>query len=584
MGFDLTTFLFTNAADDVVKSDTIAIGSESGSTFNAIFVPNEGTIVDTLDGNDLIDGTLDGTVDTQDSLEISGVQLFGDSSLTTDGGKDTINGEADFVSTVLFPSADVAGIRGGPNTLISTGSKNDLVMGRGAFDGNEFNVAGIRQGTIETGDGKDTVAGNALGVGGGAVEGATFSAHGLDQVTVDTGSGSDTVEANATVELVDDAQGLPNGIFESVIQTGDGRDKVLASISVTGQEEASIPDGQGILLSDIFTGNGNDEIVGSADVTVTSGEVAVRGITDGFIDTGKGKDEVTGSVIINGGNNTDIRGTDGIRDPDIVTGSGSDQVTGSVQATLGDDSDAFRVDAINVGEIDTGDGKDSVTGLIDISVGEDSRADGMDALNFVTIDTGGGHDVVIGNVTASGGLNSTLRDNDGIDGATIDTGSGNDRVEGTSDLSGIGLAAAFGDGINSSMINTGAGDDEVIGTGADIAIGFTSSGIVKGSIDLGDGDDLVVARGATQGVREVDIFGGDDDDIFDLHSGTGFVDGGNDEDLLILSGDSEDFDFLFGEGSDKILGGITDLNVSNIEQFQFDDGTFAYADLFLIPA
>lgn len=583
MGFDLTTFLFTNAADTVVENDTLAIGVESGSTFNAVFVPNEGTIVDTLDGNDLIDGTLDGTVDTQDPLEISGIQMFGDSLLTTDGGKDTVNGEADFMATVPFPFADVAGIRGGPNTVISTGAKNDVVMGRGAFDGDEFIVAGIRQGTIETGDGKDTVSGMALGVGGGAIEGTT-SANGLDQVTVDTGSGSDTVEANATVELDDDAQGRPNGIFESVIETGDGRDKVLASISVTGQEEARIPDGQGILESDIFTGSGNDEIVGSADVTVTSGEVAVRGITGGFIDTGKGKDEVTGSVVINAGDNTDIQGTDGIRDPDIVTGSGSDQVTGSVQATLGDNADAFRVDAINVGDIDTGDGKDTVTGLIDVSVGENSRADGMDALNFVTIDTGGGHDVVIGNVTASGGLNSTLKDNDGIDGATIDTGSGNDRVEGTSKLSGTGLAAAFGDGINSSVINTGDGDDEVFGTGADIAIGFTSSGIVKGSIDLGSGDDLVVARGGTQGVREVDIFGGDDDDIFDLHSGTGFVDGGNDVDLLILSGDSENFAFLFEEGSERILGGNTDLNIANIEQFQFDDGTFGFDDLFLIPA
>lgn len=583
MGFDLTTFVFTNGGDEVVESDTLAIASAVGSPFNAILVPNEGTTVNTFDGDDLIDGLLDGTVDTAAPLEISGIQLLGDSLLSTGLGEDTINGEADFVSTVAFPFSDVAGIRGGPSTVISTGARNDVVSGRGAFDGNEFNVAGIRFGTIQTGDGKDTVSGTALGVGGGAVEGVT-SATGLDQVTVNTGSGDDVVEANATVDLDDDGSGTPNGISESTIQTGKGQDDVLASISITGQNEVSIPDGQAINFSDIFTGGGNDKVLGSADATVTSGSVAIRGITDGIINTGTGKDEVSGTVVINGGANTDIQGTDGIRDPNISTGGGNDQVTGSVEATLGDGADAFRVDAINVGTINTGSGKDSVTGTIDVTVGENSRADGMDALNFVSINTGAGNDEVVGIVTVSGGPNSTLQDNDGIDGATINTGSGNDRIEGTSNLSGTGLAAAFGDGINSATIHTGMGDDEVFGTGADIAIGSTSSGIVKGSINLGKGDDLVVARGGTQGVRDVDIFGGDNDDIFDLHSGTGFVDGGNDDDLLILSGNSEDFAFLFGEGTDRILGGNTDLNVVNIEQFQFDDGTFGFDDLFLIPA
>ena len=86
-------------------------------------------------------------------------------------------------------------------------------------------------------------------------------------------------------------------------------------------------------------------------------------------------------------------------------------------------------------------------------------------------------------------------------------------------------------------------------------------------------------------MKDVDIQGGLGDDVFDLHSGTGLVDGGDDEDLLILSQDSDDYNFeKTGASTGTITdagGGVTDLDVANIEEFKFDNGTFSFDDLFM---
>ena len=130
----------------------------------------------------------------------------------------------------------------------------------------------------------------------------------------------------------------------------------------------------------------------------------------------------------------------------------------------------------------------------------------------------------------------------------------------------------------------GLGDDTVVGTGAEIAIGGTSSGIFDSRIELGAGNDRIEARGASEGVRDVFLFGEAGDDVFDLHSGTGTVDGGAGTDLLILSGDKGDFIFTEqapnGVLIDDTIGSVTLLDVDNVEFFKFDDGVYAYDQLF----
>jgi len=134
----------------------------------------------------------------------------------------------------------------------------------------------------------------------------------------------------------------------------------------------------------------------------------------------------------------------------------------------------------------------------------------------------------------------------------------------------------------------GAGSDTVVGTAETDDFGFESDatahsdGIQNSTVNLGEGDDHVTARGTSLGVRDVLIFGEKGDDVFDLQDGTGTIDGGDDDDLLILAGNSSDF--LFEEltsTSGNITGGLNELAVNDIEEFQFDDGTFAFDALFV---
>ena len=142
---------------------------------------------------------------------------------------------------------------------------------------------------------------------------------------------------------------------------------------------------------------------------------------------------------------------------------------------------------------------------------------------------------------------------------------------------------------------TGNGNDRVIGIGADVAIvdensvipldEQSSEGIDGYEVFLGDGNDYVRARGASAGVKDVLIEGGAGRDLFDLHSGTGTVDGGRGFDALVLAGDAHDYVFVAaGPGMGGIQNvdpaGPTDLNVESIERFRFDDGVYSYGELF----
>jgi len=407
----------------------------------------------------------------------------------------------------------------------------------------------------------------------------------------DAGPGRDRLIGTVRVDAEDDSDILVNGVLggEALIDMGPGNDAVIGTVHARVGECVSIG-GAGInldLTGRFDAGSGRDSLIGTFKVSGGDGLVLDRsqGIR-GNINTDVGCDTLRGTVDVRAGDGAFVASNQGIAGV-IDTGEGRDSVIGTVKVVAGDDSNVSSGWGIGPRAIETGDGHDKVIGTSTLSVGENSAATANAGI-ATAVDTGDGNDKVIGKVFVAGQSGSTATNNHGIVESDISTGDGKDRVEGTSSIKGSGLAQAFGDGINGSTITTGDGNDTVVGKGAKVAIDGTSDGIQDTTINLGTGDDTVHARGATTGVENVFIFGEEGDDTFDLHSGTGEVDGGAGEfDLLILSGDKDDFTFTQqGLGVMCVLiddtgGDVTLLDVDNVELFQFNDGVYAYDQLFV---
>lgn len=357
----------------------------------------------------------------------------------------------------------------------------------------------------------------------------------------------------------------------------------------------------------IATGRGGDTVRGVIEGTTTVFDyLNPTGLLGGTIVTDGGNDRVIGEAAIVGGYRTTLDQPTGIFGAAIDTGAGRDSVIGTVEASALPASVIESSDGIELATIITGPGGDLVLGDVEVTGASHSTILFSDGIDSAVIETGGGNDRVIGRSTVSAGYDSAINDSDGIDDTDVSTGAGNDLVMGISSLSGMGLVGATGDGFfadlfvggtgdtvpdEPNVIDTGTGNDRVIGIGADIAIvdetsaipldEQSSEGIDGYVVLLGAGNDTVYARGASAGVKNVFIDGGRGRDVFDLHSGTGSVDGGGGFDTLILGDDSTTFDFDdtgFLEGT--ISDGSTELDVAAVERFRFDDGAFWFYELF----
>ncbi|WP_421723016.1 hypothetical protein [Bauldia sp.] len=257
--------------------------------------------------------------------------------------------------------------------------------------------------------------------------------------------------------------------------------------------------------------------------------------------------------------------------------------------------------------IDSGDLADLALGQVTIKVGKKSKVDDVFGILLSNsgdpqIETRGGNDTITGVVSVKAGKKSKVTDLAGIYESSdepletrdpsIVTGDDADTITGQVTIKGKNLKAAYGDGIKNAVIDSGGGNDTVNAIGAGVAKPKasgdpslqTSEGLDTTKLILGDGEDFVFARGASAGIKDALIFAGEDNDTLDLHSGTGFVDGGSgDADRLILSGDSTDF--TFGPSPigpyDRISDGDkTIIDVTNVELFTFDNDTFTAAELF----
>ncbi|WP_421722885.1 hypothetical protein [Bauldia sp.] len=619
---DLTTFNFTDLSDVANFTDTLTIPPDLSP---AVGIFNE-DLVKALSGSDLIEARLTATLGNSVNVTITGLAnntvnseiltgrgldqilghievdggedsdlaLFGidntDGSIKTGKAGDRIEGSV--IATDDGSSAiEAFGFQGG---LVKTQGGQDKVKGfasaEGGSDSGAFAV-GIANADIETGHGHNLVRGKAI-----AQSGLGPDATGLFFTNVTGGSDDDRVIGVAEISgMVGGPAGLAKGIdgFDgewASIRTRDGDDLIegKAKVSIEAGAEGT---GQGIDGGRFKTGHGDDIVSGRVVVDIADGGdgSGAIGINDAAIDTDKGRDVIIGesiTTVAEGALTSDASNSRGINGDFISLFDDSDTIIGRVTKIGGENDDLSNNSGINNVFLFTGEGRDNVLGEVEVRGGINSDVSASSGISNsnIFINEGG---KVIGRVFAEAGDGSNVGSLSGIYNTTFTTGPDSDKIKGKVSISVTGTPSeAFGTGLdgNGWSISTGRGDDEVIGIGADIAIGGESYGIKDYSISLDRGDDTVYARGATAGVKDVHIKGFSGDDLFDLHSGTGLVNGGRKEDTLVLSGNSGDFTFTNNGGTAGNItdSGVTDLDVKKIENFRFDNGLFSFDELFVV--
>jgi hypothetical protein len=229
------------------------------------------------------------------------------------------------------------------------------------------------EGTIDTGNGNDLIAGISSPRGTGLESSSS---------TINTGHGDDTISGNGSAGIL---------IFSSIFNTDDGNDIII------GNGNGSVNTiGIFNFFGNMDTGNGNDIIAGTGADGIVN--------LDGTINTGYGEDSIiskgkflnSGNVFLGEGNDSIIADTD-LRSPIfenfnfIGTGDGNDIITstgviynqGVIETGNGDDSIIVDggIDDItgttygiynNGGAINMGDGNDSIIASDGFKSGENS--------------------------------------------------------------------------------------------------------------------------------------------------------------------------------------------------------------------
>lgn len=160
----------------------------------------------------------------------------------------------------------------------------------------------------------------------------------------------------------------------------------------------------------------------------------------------------------------------------------------------------------------------------------------------------------------------------------IVTGEGDDIV--TGDASAVSVAKTYAETLTLAYASSGSGEAKALAEAVAFATAQASAsaiGIRGGEFRLGAGDDIINAiatgDGTNIGVQDVAIYGESGNDTFILINGTGDVVGGEDNDLLILEGHFNDYNFVpldFVYGFNIINDALdTTLRVSEVEKIHF---------------
>jgi hypothetical protein len=238
-----------------------------------------GAIGTWTDGNDVVTGTNDHGTGVQVDGWVNANTLTGDDSITGWGYDNTE------VPSPRYPGiAYRLGFGIDNEGTINTGDGNNSITG--AANGTGINNSG----TINTGGGNNSITG-----AGEAISGIWNWNFG----TINTGGGNDSITGAA----------IWVGIFNiGTINTGDGNDFITGA-GITGIENAGT----------INTGNGDDSITGSSSYGLGMADIRNGfGITNfGTINTGDGNDIVTA-----------IGGFSGSDTSIVLLGSGNDTLSG----------------------------------------------------------------------------------------------------------------------------------------------------------------------------------------------------------------------------------------------------------------
>ena len=541
-------------------------------------------------GDDTIDGgsgndTIDGGAGDDDITGLAGDDHFFGSagSDTYDGGADTdtidYSGSASAVAVDLAAGTGTGGdAQGDTYTSIETvvGSANSDTLtgdtGDNRLDGN----AGDDE--LYGGDGSDELYGGAGWDALFGEDGADTLYGGAENDTVSGGAGSDIVEGGTGDDYMEggaDADTL-RGDEGADLQHGNTGDDTFYA---TGDDQAG--------------SDGDDTLYGGADTDtyVLTGAIAEYTVTD----NGDGSYTVQDTIANRDGTDViwdieNLQFTDGTVTPSAAANRTPTDITytgGSVNETIVDggtigsayDPSGSTVATLSTVDPDTGDSHtyaitSDPSGLFEI-VGDEVR---VKAGSTVDYETQTSYDIDI-EVTDSEGetYSETITINvNNAQGSYIDSAAGN-YTQGTSEedwISGNDGADSIDGSDGNDTIYSGLGDDTLDGSfgddtlygddGADALYGGMSDDELHG----GNDDDTFVATGDNQGTSD-----GDDT----LYGGTG-------NDTYQLTGNRADYNITDnGDGTHTIQDTVanrdgTDI-VSEIEFFQFADGTVGVADL-----
>jgi len=431
---------------------------------------------------------------------------------------------------------------------INTGNGDDTLSGRGESG---FGIA--NSGTIILGDGEDTILadGNTSGL--------------FNDSLINMASGADTIRAfgrngdgilNASVIFLGDSDDVVNASSEE----GDGIDNRGLLDGGTGKDiiRGSSASGSGIKNDggSIFLARGDDKIIGKG------GQFGIYNFNSGLIGSGPGNDLVKGEGTVSGifnqgGINTDdgsdqvvgIGGERGIQNESLIqTSEGNDFVVGTGDWQGISCSESGRIftgseDDVIAGEGDNGGGVFNA-GIIFTDTGDDtlfgSSENGIGVYNSNLINFANGSDRLVG-VSSEDQSSGIVND-----GGSVFMGRDSDSITGKS-FGGSGIS-----NINNGILSTGSGADALLGEGGTAGI------FNQGTIDAGADDDSLIGRGSeVEGVaiwNEGFISMGDGNDtvngLFGGFSGGGAIDLGAGNDTILGFGD---VNVIGGSGSDRLL-------------------------------
>lgn len=330
---------------------------------------------------------------------------------------------ADLASRSVISDAD-----GGVDTLnlaaVTIGSAIDLLAGTGAIAGKSVTIAGIEK--VYTGDGNDTVTGNAADNG-------IYTGRGNDAVT--GSDGNDVLNGGAGTDLLRYLENIASFTFEFISAT---------VLNITHAVGAAWTDAVSNFENFSFT----DGLFSFAQLQELAGGGGGDPVPDPVQNGGSGADVLTGTagndtLNGNGGNDT----LSGLAGDDILNGgTGNDSMSG------GDGNDTYYADSTLDVMTDSG-GTDTVHSTVALTLAtglENLILDGSAAING----TGNGS----ANVLTGNGAKNVLQGLGGDD--VLDGGAGSDTLTGglNADTFVFHAATAFGAPDTVTDFKTAQGD------------------------------------------------------------------------------------------------------------------------------